>query len=140
LIIHGGFAMTNTDEPSVENTHTAMKNILIIEDDASIGDMLIQVISSETLHRALQVIDGEKALEVLSEFSPDLFILDYHLPRINGLEVYDRLHAMPGLEHVPAILTSAGVLQYDLKDRAIVGISKPVNVNKLLDMIEELLS
>ena len=116
------------------------KNILIVEDDASIGEMLVEAISSETSHRALQVIDGEKALEVLSDFHPDLFILDYHLPRTNGLQVYDQLHALPELAHVPAILTSAGVMQYDMQNRNIVGISKPVSLNKLLDMIEELLT
>ncbi len=132
--------MADNSEQPVASSKTAMKNILIIEDDASIGDMLIQVISSETAHRALQVIDGEKALEVLSEFSPELLILDYHLPRTNGLEVYDKLHARPELAHVPGILTSAGVMQYDIQDRNIVGISKPVNLNKLLDIIEELLN
>jgi CheY-like chemotaxis protein len=128
------------EEQEQNSEDVPVKNILIIEDDASIGDMLVQVISSETPHRALQVIDGEKALEVLSEFRPDLFILDYHLPRSNGLEVYDRLHAMANLSHVPAILTSAGVMQYNIQDRHIVGISKPVDLNKLLDLIEELLT
>lgn len=116
------------------------KNILIIEDDAPIGEMLVEAITSETLHRALLVADGNRALDVLHDFKPDLLILDYHLPRKNGLEVYDMLHAIPDMKRTPAILTTAGVVQYNIQDRHIVGISKPVNLNKLLDLIEELLA
>jgi CheY-like chemotaxis protein len=74
------------------------------------------------------------------ELRPDLVILDYHLPRMNGLEVYDRLHAIKELEHVPTILTTAGVLEHDIQERHLIGISKPVDLNKMLDIIEELLS
>ena len=37
-------------------------------------------------------------------------------------------------------MTSAGVLEHDFQNRHIVGISKPVGLNKLLDLIEELLA
>ena len=122
------------------NKHDAMKLILIIEDNAQIGETLVRAISEETAHQALLVPDGAHALEIVKTHRPDLIILDYHLPRMNGLEVYDRLHAIKELEHVPTILSTAGVLQYDIQDRNLIGISKPVDLNKLLNIIEELLS
>lgn len=117
-----------------------MKTILIVEDDAAIGDLLVEAISSETPHKAVLVADSGRAMEVLQHVKPDLFLLDYHLPRTNGLELYEQLHHMDGLEHTPTILMSAGVLQYGIGRRKIVGISKPVDLNKLLDLIEELLA
>jgi CheY-like chemotaxis protein len=122
------------------NKHNVMKLVLIIEDDALIGEMFVQTISQETAHQALLVPDGHHALEIVKTHRPDLIILDYHLPRMNGLELYDRLHAMKELENVPTILTTAGVMQYDMQERHLIGISKPVDLNKLLDIIEELLS
>lgn len=122
------------------NKHEAMKLILIVEDDALVGDMFVRIISKETAHQALLVPDGPRALEIVKEYRPDLMILDYHLPRMNGLELYDRLHAIKELEDVPTILTTAGVMQYDILPRHLIGISKPVDLNKLLDIIEELLS
>lgn len=89
---------------------------------------------------ALLVTSGFEALQVIKEVTPDLFLLDYHLPQMNGIELYDRLHATKGLERVPTIMTSAGVLEHDFQNRHIVGISKPVELNKLLDLIEELLA
>jgi hypothetical protein len=58
---------------------------------------------------------------------------------MNGIELYDQLHAAKGLEHLPAIMTSPGVLEHDIQDRHIVGMSKPVELSKLLDIIAELL-
>ena len=117
----------------------AMKLILIDEDDASSGDMLVRAISEETPHQALLVPDSVHVLEIIQEYRPDLIILDYHLPRMNGLELYDRLREKEGFENIPAILTTAAVMQYDFQSRHLIGMSKPVDLNKLLDLIEELL-
>jgi CheY-like chemotaxis protein len=125
---------------SIQHKPDALKLILIVEDDASIGEMLVRAISEETLHQALLVPDSAHVLEIIKEYRPDLMILDYHLPRMNGLELYDRLQAIEGFEHIPTILTTAGVLQYDIQSRHLIGMSKPVDLNKLLDLIEELLS
>jgi CheY-like chemotaxis protein len=122
------------------NKHNAMKLILIVEDDALIGEVFVQAISEETAHQALLVPDGLRALEIVKTYRPDLIMLDYHLPRMNGLELYDRLHAIKELENVPTILTTAGVMHYNIQQRHLIGISKPVDLNKLLNLIEELLS
>src|SRR5205085_2038645 len=103
------------------------------------GDFLCNAIEQETPHQALRVSDGLQALHVVQEVIPDLIILDYHLPTMNGIELYDQLHVIDRLEHVPTIMTSAGVLEHDLQGRHIVGMSKPVGLNKLLDIVEELL-
>jgi CheY-like chemotaxis protein len=122
------------------NKHSAMKLILIVEDDALIGEVFVQAISEETAHQALLVPDGFRALEIVKTYRPDLIMLDYHLPRMNGLELYDRLHAIKELENVPTILTTAGVMHHDIQQRHLIGISKPIDLNKLLNLIEELLS
>jgi CheY-like chemotaxis protein len=117
-----------------------MKTILITEDDAAVGELLVQVISQETPHRAILVADSSRAFTMIEHVRPDLFLLDYRLPGMNGIELYDRLHATEGLENIPAILLTAGVLEHDFRRRRLVGMSKPVDLNKLLDLIEELLA
>ena len=115
------------------------KTILIVEDDANVGEVLMQAVSEETIHRAHLVSKGQNAIELAKTIHPSLFILDYHLPLMNGLELYDRLHEIKGLENVPTILTTAGVLEHDIAGRQLVGISKPIDMNKLLNIIEEYL-
>jgi DNA-binding response OmpR family regulator len=128
----------NQEQPSMEN-HTKGKTILIVEDDDAFGEFLCQAISQETPHQPLRVPNGFQALEVIKEVTPGLVILDYYLPSMNGVELYDQLHATRGLERLPAIMTSPGVLEHDIQDRHIVGMSKPVELSKLLDIIVELI-
>ena len=99
----------------------------------------MQAVSEETIHSAHLVSKGQNAIELAKTIHPSLFILDYHLPMMNGLELYDRLHEIEGLENVPTILTTAGVMEHDIAGRHLVGISKPIDMNKLLDIIEEYL-
>ena len=128
----------NQEQPSTEEQIIG-KTILIVEDDDSFGEFLCQAISQETLHQPLRVSDGYQALQVVREIIPDLVILDYYLPGMSGIELYDQLHAVKRLEHLPAIMTSPGVLEHDIQDRHIVGMSKPVDLSKLLDIIAELI-
>lgn len=117
-----------------------MKTILIVEDDADIGELYFQTIALETSHQPVLVSDGLATLSIIGEIEPDLFLLDFHLPDMDGLELYDRLHAIAGHEHTPTILLTAGVLEHDFDNRKLVGISKPVELEKLLDIIEDLLA
>lgn len=130
--------MANHQE-AAESKHIIAKTILIVEDDTAFGDFLCNAIEQETPHQTLRVSDGLQALDIVKEVIPDLIILDYYLPNMNGIELYDQLHAIEGLENVPTIMASAGVLEHDLQGRHIVGMSKPVGLNKLLDIVEELL-
>src|SRR5947209_7789066 len=95
---------------------TAEKTILIVEDDAAIGELLRLFLSEETPHQAILAFDAFQALNIIKDITPNLFLLDYRLPRMNGKELYDRLHATKGLEHIPAIMTSTRELEHKVED------------------------
>ena len=116
------------------------KLILMVEDDADIGTFLEQIIVQETFHQPLLVTSGFQALQVIHNITPDLLLLDYQLPGMNGIELYDRLHAMKGLEGVPAIMVSARLPRQELAKRSIVGMSKPLDLDELLETIEQLVA
>src|ERR1700730_8556992 len=82
-------------------------NILIVEDDPAIGDFLQQIIEEDTPYNTIVVNDGQQALEKAQHIHPCLLMLDYRLPGMNGLEVYDRLKTMKETKDVPAIMMSA---------------------------------
>ena len=99
---------TETEER--DTLHTVM----IVEDDVHIGAFLVEAITGETPYHALLVANGIEALETVKHLRPSLLILDYHLPGIDGLELYDRVHAMPDMQQVPAIMMSARLPQREL--------------------------
>lgn len=117
----------------------AEKLILIVEDDSDVGDILVYTIQIETPYQALLVPDGFQALEIIKDIKPHLFILDYQLPRLNGLELYDRIHATEGLEHVPALFLSASLPCEELEKRRIPFLKKTFAVDELRRIIGELL-
>ena len=79
------------------------KSILMVEDDGNIGAFLVLALRQETPYAVRWVSDGFEALRAIREDKPDLLILDYQLPRMNGIDLSDKIHALPGFEHVPVI-------------------------------------
>jgi CheY-like chemotaxis protein len=68
--------------------------------------------------------------------TPDLFLFDYHLPDMTGLQLYDQLHAQKEFEHIPAILMSAQLPGgAELESRQVLGLSKPFRIKQLLELI-----
>lgn len=127
------------EQPSSE-ADESVKTILVVEDDNGIGTFLVQAITQETTHLALLVSDGFQALNAVANIKPSLFILDYQLPRMNGIELYDKLHAMKEMENIPAIIMSARLPRKEIEQRNIVGMNKPLELDDFLQLIEKLLA
>lgn len=117
----------------------ALHTVMIVEDDVHIGAFLVEAITGETPYHALLVANGTEALETIRHLKPSLIILDYHLPGIDGLELYDRVHAMPEMQQIPAIMMSARLPQKELERREIVGINKPFDLDDFLQQVKDLL-
>ncbi len=132
--------MTQSDEQAIMEAHTQVKTILLVEDDVYIGEVLVQAISQETPFNAILVQSGDEALNTVKNIKPDLFILDYQLPRMNGIELYDKLHAIVELTQVPAIMISAQLPTKELKKRNIKGMNKPLDLDDFLQTIEQFLA
>lgn len=79
-----------------------MERILIVDDDASIGDMLEEMLAQEG-YAVLRAYSGTEALLLLRENKPDLVLLDLMLPGLGGEDV------LPYLKDVPVIVMSAKV-------------------------------
>jgi DNA-binding response OmpR family regulator len=131
--------MPGENNQLLENTQTPFKNILLVEDDTVIAELLVQMITQETHYRVFAVPDGPQALDLVRNIKPQLLILDYWLPTIHGIELYDRLHNTEGLEQVPTIMLSVNAPLREINQRQIIYMRKPFDMFKLLDAIDKLL-
>ena len=122
--------------------HLRGKTILIVENDPGNGAFLVEAICLETPHHSLLATDSTRALEMIEHIKPDLFLLDYGITPLHGLELYDQLHAHKGLEAIPAIILSASAEQHasEIAARHLIDLSKPVDVEELLQTIEAALT
>jgi DNA-binding NtrC family response regulator len=117
------------------------KIILVVEDDENIRYVIWLILSDTERYHPMLVNDPYQALLVATQRKPDLFLIDYNLPYMNGVTLYDQLHVLEGLEEVPAILISAmgGGWQREVQARHLSSLTKPFAMNALLDLIEHVL-
>ena len=114
--------------------------ILIVEDDTAIGELLTLALAYETPYQPCLVCSGQEALRAVEEIRPILLVLNYQLPDMTGIQVYDRLHARTQFATTPAIVISANVPQEELDKRHLVDLEKPFDLNDLLQTIERVLA
>jgi CheY-like chemotaxis protein len=131
--------MPENDE-SAEEDQQKLKTILVVEDDSDLGEFFVQALKDETPHQAILVTDGFQALKMVRSIKPDLFVLDYQLPSMDGIELYDHLHTTEGLENVPALFMSANAPTGELEKRRVYYIKKPFELDDMFKTIENLLS
>ncbi len=100
-----------------------MNSILIIEDDVTISDLLVFILSNEG-YACRVAYDAPTGLEAFERLYPDLVILDLMLPGMNGLEVCSRIRSS-GTDKNPLILCLTA--KRSITDR-IVGLSTDADV------------
>ncbi len=132
--------MPGKNNQILENTKVPVKTILLVEDDTVIAELLVQMITQETRHFIFSVPDAPEALDLVRNIKPQLLILDYWLPTIHGIELFDQLHNTEGLEQVPAIMLSVNAPLKEIRQRQIIYMRKPFDMFKLLEAIDKLLS
>jgi DNA-binding response OmpR family regulator len=115
--------------------------ILIIEDDEVISNLLADVLSQETSHRLFITNNAVGAFNFMKSVKPDLILLDYHLPGINGIEICLRLRSMRDLIDIPVIIISAYYedIRQEIRKHRLIALRKPFNLDTLLYTIGELL-
>ena len=107
--------------------------ILIIEDDPQLSQIFSVTLQSE--FRIETISDGNTALARLAQATPDIVVLDLHLPGTSGKDILTFIRAEPRLEKCRVILATADARQADaLSDIADIVLLKPVSPVQLREM------
>jgi two-component system, OmpR family, response regulator len=119
------------------------RRILIVDDDEQIVDLFVDVLSRDNRFEVKTASTGYDAGVATEQFKPDLMILDYMLPDINGNVVCRTVRQNPLLSSMKIIIVSGVVKQDEIDDLLQAGaddfVKKPFNIEKLLARISELL-
>ena len=83
-----------------------MTNILIIEDEQDIQDLLNEYFSKNGFNVS-GALNGEEGLSLASNQIPDFIILDWMLPKMDGIEVCKQLGNRAKTKHIPILMLSA---------------------------------
>ena|SRR5579875_2464179 len=117
------------------------KTVLIIDDDRDVSELLQMVILERTDYRPLWIGESELTLYAAPHVRPALILLDYRLPRMHGLELYDRLQEIETMRNVPTVLITAwdDLPLEELRRRGIYLLRKPFDLEELLQLMALLL-
>ncbi|MBO0796161.1 MAG: response regulator [Ktedonobacteraceae bacterium] len=101
------------------------KTILVVEDEPITRHLLGSIIEDETPYHAALASSGRQALEVVQTIQPHLFSLDYFLPDMNGVELYERLRQIEHLSTIPTIFLTTQEMSSVCHAPGILSIRKP---------------
>lgn len=119
-----------------------MANIFIADDDQLVID-LISFRLQRRGHHVSGATDGELALEAIFHHPPDLIILDYVMPVLNGPDIIAALKAEPATSNIPVLILAAQWRERDVMDALDLGVTdymtKPFSPEELIFRVERAL-
>lgn len=117
-----------------------MATILVVDDNQKLLDMLRRTLSYEG-YQVVTATDGEAALESMDRQRPDLFVLDWLMPGLDGIAVVTRLRSLSN--ETPILMLTARDAVEDRVEGLLSGaddyLVKPFATAELLARIEALL-
>ncbi len=120
-----------------------MTGKILIVDDAKANRMILHALLERDYYTVFEAEDGIEAIEIAREKSPDLILLDYMMPRLNGLETCKRLKANPQTMNTPVVMVTSSDRIEEKNATLAAGaddfLTKPINQEVLFARIRNLL-
>ena len=117
----------------------ARPQVLVVEDNEKNMKLFRDVLLA-TGHRTLEATTGGRAVELATEHSPDLVLMDIQLPDIDGVEALARLRADERTASVPVVALTAQAMEGDRERFLSAGfdgyLSKPVNIAEFVATVK----
>ncbi|MCA9284062.1 MAG: response regulator [Phycisphaerales bacterium] len=118
------------------------KRILVVDDDPAILEMLEEVLGADDRFEVRTASTGYDAGLLTEQFKPQLILLDYMLPDLNGNVVCQRLRANPDFNDTKIVIISGVVNQQEIDQLLVAGandfIKKPFDIKRLVARVAEL--
>ena len=133
--------MRENDIP-LDRLEMGKRRVLVVDDDPAIVEMLVELLERDGRFQVQTAATGFDAGLRTREFRPDVIVLDYMLPDINGSVVVRSVRSDPSLSDVRIIIVSGVVNREDVQALLDCGaddfMQKPFSIEQLVKRITEL--
>jgi CheY-like chemotaxis protein len=113
--------------------------VLLVDDEYASAEVLALILAGDGYH-VTTVPDGQQALARLEEAAPDLVIMDFMMPGINGAHLVNAIRDIQRFEHVPVLMISgapeAALRRYETQYEAFL--RKPFGLEQFLRTVRRL--
>lgn len=121
-------------------------NILIVDDSR----IMRNIVKNSLLKNknfsffAVEADNGEDAFDLIEKGGIDLLLLDWNMPRLNGLELVQKLRSMDEYQKLPIIMITSEAAKYNVIEAVKAGVNdyliKPIQDKDLMKKIEQVLA
>jgi CheY-like chemotaxis protein len=137
-LVHVVPAKRNGSHPA---SKVARRTILYIEDNLSNVTLIEQMLAEQPKIKLITAMRGQLGIELARQHSPDLILLDLHLPDVPGWEVLSRLQGDAATREIPVVVISADVTSRQIKRLMAAGarayLTKPFDMQEFFRIIEQ---
>ena len=119
------------------------QRILVVDDTPLNVKMLADILTFKG-YRTVETESAEEGLKVAEEQRPDLILMDFHLPGMDGIEALAMLRANPATASIPVIAVTASAMTEDrarIMKAGFEGLqTKPISVLEFIAAVETALA
>ncbi|MCK5702029.1 MAG: response regulator [Cyclobacteriaceae bacterium] len=122
-----------------------LKKVLIAEDSSVIQNLTKRILQVQN-YQIFSAKNGLKVLSMLEKDDFDIILMDINMPQMDGMECARNIRALEDTKksQVPIVAITGNAQNYSMEDFNNAGINeylqKPLNFDKLVDMVNELTS
>lgn len=130
------------------NKPATLPPILLVEDNPMDLDLTLRAFNKKKFSNTIQIArDGEEALAFFPRWEageplPAVILLDINLPKVNGLEVLQKLKEHPVFRRIPVVVLTSSRENSDLNNAYDLGVNsyieKPVSFSKFIEVAEHI--
>ena len=133
--------MKNNQIP-MDQLETGKKRVLVVDDDEAIVEMFTELLERDGRFEVETAATGYDAGILTEQFRPDIILLDFKLPDINGTAVCRTIRDNPGYKHMQIIIISGVADPDEVAELRAAGadefIRKPFDINLVINRIADL--
>ena len=122
-------------------SQSRIRSILYIEDNLSNLSLIEQMLAERPGTALLTTMQGKVGLDLARQHSPDLILLDLHLPDLPGWDVLSQLKANATTRDIPVVVISADATKRQINRLMAAGaahyLTKPLDVTKFFRVLDE---
>ncbi len=133
-----------TNEIPLDQLESGKRRVLVVDDDEAIIEMFSELLQRDGRFEIRTATSGYQAGIMTEQFRPDILLLDFKLPDINGTNVCRTIRANPKFGHVKIIIISGVADPDEVQELMAAGadefIRKPFDINDVISRVAELVN
>lgn len=119
-----------------------MKRVLVTEDNEQ-NMYLLEFMLKKHNYEVIKAWNGEEVIKIALEQKPDLIIMDWNMPKMNGIEATIKIRQIESLKNIPIVFCTSNVMAGDREKAKNAGatgyLEKPINPDTFIEEIHKYL-